>query len=576
MTKELTARVYQYGTVPARVAPVIGEAAADGQLRLAGRLWNVLVAIERARVERYRIIMRDEGQERIDSLRHQISTLRDEIKARRKAVRARNVETKDLTDAIGAARAELGAAIETQKASSAARHDAKRADLAALNERTKRRIKRARQAAASLGLFWGTYNDIVARADTGCKAGELHFRRYAGDGTLTAQIMGGATVARCIGGEHSFFVVDPSINGQKWTRARMRIGSTADRAPVWLDVPIVMHRPIPAGAMIKSVSMTRRNLRWTVNITVTAAAPKPKLQGPSIAIDLGWRLLPHGVRVAYCIDDAGQEQQVVVSTADIGEFGRIRSVRSICDCGRDHFLPIMVAWLAGRDLPEQWRTQTAALAQWRSGDRLAALIRWWADHRLDGDEQIYITAQEWRKQYLHLANWWRNLENQMRARVREQYRIFAARVARDYAAVYLEEFDLREVAEKAPAESEAQNTASSGYRQMVSPSMLRAAVKNACFREGVRVVDLPAEYTTRVCHHCGYAGQWDQASAVMHRCDGCGRLWDQDANAARNLLALGLASGEAAPTKNQRDRVRKWDRVRSLSEKAPQTIDSKV
>jgi transposase len=236
----------------------------------------------------------------------------------------------------------------------------------------------------------------------------------------------------------------------------------------------------------------------------------------------------------------------------------------------------MVTWLAGRELPEDWKKQTIALAQWRSGDRLAGLIRWWADHRLEGDEEIYRTAQEWRKQYLHLANWWRNLEDQMRMRVREQYRIFASHVARDYAAVYVEEFDLREVAKEAPAESEGQNTASSGYRQMVSPSVLRSAVKNACFREGVSVVEVAAEYTTRVCHHCGYAGQWDQAAAIMHRCDGCGTLWDQDANAARNLLALGLASGGAAPTKNQQDRERKWDRVRRRSEKTSQTVDGKA
>jgi hypothetical protein len=42
-----------------------------------------------------------------------------------------------------------------------------------------------------MGLFWGSYNDIVQRADAGRKhGGELHFRGFRGEGTLTAQIMG--------------------------------------------------------------------------------------------------------------------------------------------------------------------------------------------------------------------------------------------------------------------------------------------------------------------------------------------------------------------------------------------------
>jgi hypothetical protein len=59
-----SSRVYTYGCVPARVAPVLGEERALAQMRLANRLWNVLVAIARARVARYRRIVRDEDQER--------------------------------------------------------------------------------------------------------------------------------------------------------------------------------------------------------------------------------------------------------------------------------------------------------------------------------------------------------------------------------------------------------------------------------------------------------------------------------------------------------------------------------
>ena len=580
--------VFKYGTVPARIAPVIGAEQAAIQLRLANRLWNLLVAIERARVARYRKVMFDAAQGRIELLKAKLSALRGKIQVRRQAGR-RRVDVSDLTAESQEIRAAIKAEIKAHKATSAERHDARRAELDALSETSKSRIKRARQAAASMGLFWGTYNDIVQRADVGRRAGELHFRRDTGDGTLTAQIMGGADPEECMTA-HSFFqiaskcplsglvagdVAETDAQPVKWQYARMRIGSTGERQPIWLAIPIVLHRPLPDGARIKSVSMTKRKTTWSLNVTVAEPAPTPKLIGPRVAIDLGWRVVPSGVRVAYWADTLGGEGQVVVSDEDIGQFGRVRSLRSRCDTMRDEYLPVLAAWTSGRELPAEWQAETIALVQWRSPDRLARLIRWWADHRLPGDAEMFSRASAWRKQYLHLANWWRNLEDQMRGRLREQYRIFAAGVAKKYSTVYLEVFHLPDVIETPAAESEEVRTAESRYRQMVSLSVLRAAVRNACTREGCTVVDVAPEYTTLGCHLCGTITEWDTAASLMHQCEGCGAVWDQDQNAAINLLARG-ASGGAPPTANQPDRPRKWDRVRDRSRKSAQAAESAI
>ena len=169
-----------------------------------------------------------------------------------------------------------------------------------------------------------------------------------------------------------------------------------------------------------------------------------------------------------------------------------------------------------------------------------------------GDEEIFEAARVWRTQCLHFANWWRNLESQMRLRIREQYRRFASWVASEYDTLYIEDFDLREVAKTPAPESAESSTAASGYRQMVSPSVFRAALINACRREGVRVVKVESAYTTRECHVCGAMEQWDQRVEIVHRCK-CGMPWDQDHNAAINLLRAGIASGGASPTKNQSD-----------------------
>ena len=56
-TDNVRSVVYQYGTVPARIAPVEGKDRALDQMQLARRLWNLLTAIERVRIQGYRRIM---------------------------------------------------------------------------------------------------------------------------------------------------------------------------------------------------------------------------------------------------------------------------------------------------------------------------------------------------------------------------------------------------------------------------------------------------------------------------------------------------------------------------------------
>src|SRR5215831_8453532 len=217
--------VYQYGTVPARVAPVIGEESALAQMKLARRLWNVLVAIDRTRREGYRRIMHDDAQERIGELRQRQDALVTERKRRWQQARAR-AATPDIDSELTAIRAQLGVLINFQKDTKKERHDARREQLDRLNERASARRKRARQAAASLGLYWGTYNAVMQSADTGASKGELHFRSFRGEGTVTAQIMGGASVGDCVEGSHTFFQVDAPTLGLKWRYARIRIGSS--------------------------------------------------------------------------------------------------------------------------------------------------------------------------------------------------------------------------------------------------------------------------------------------------------------------------------------------------------------
>jgi hypothetical protein len=539
---DVRSMVYQYGTVPTRIAPVEGEEIALDQMRLGRRLWNVLVSISRVHTIRYRLIMRDELQEQIDQLRQRREALIQERKRLRNRARKR-IPTPEIDEELKRISASLRMLLEQSEATKKQRQEARRPQLDALSALRFRRIKRARQAAVSLGLYWGTCNAIIQSADAAVKLGELQYRGFRGQGTVTTQIQGGAAIEKCVGGDHTFFQADEPTAGQHWRYARVRIGSQ-ERAPRWFTIPIVYHRDIPDNASIKSVSATRRIVdgkpRCSLNITVNLPPVTLKTDGERIAIDIGYRLLPQGVRVAYWQDDSGQHGQVLVSHADISQFDLVSRQRSRADTERNRFLPQLVEFLASRELNEEWKSRTRFLPQWRSCDRLAALVRWWDDHRLAGDEEMHRTALQWRHHSVHLGNHWRNLQDQMVLRLREQYRIFAANIATRYGTLILEDFNLREVAE--PKSDEPKKTAGATYRQMVSPSTFRNALINACQRHGVTIRKVPAEYTTAMCHACRTIEKWDQAASVMHRCANCGALWDQDQNAAINLLASGTVT----------------------------------
>ena len=78
-------------------------------------------------------------------------------------------------------------------------------------------------------------------------------------------------------------------------------------------------------------------------------------------------------------------------------------------------------------------------------------------------------------------------------------------------------------------------------RVLVAVSELRSILAHTCAREGVALVTVPAEYTTVDCSRCGSRERFDAAAELRHRCGACGSEWDQDANAARNLLSQTLA-----------------------------------
>jgi hypothetical protein len=412
-----------------------------------------------------------------------------------------------------------------------------------------------KRAQADSGLYWCNYDDVInsyqrARKQIGA-AGELRRRRWDGSGKVTVRFQSGLPVSDVFGGDTRLQLeaVPPAAFNDpcrgirrrlRRSKVRIRIG-TDRRQPVWLELPMVLHRELPVGSLVRAASVTRETIgqryRWRLLLTVEqqdAAAPR---SGPAVAIDLGWRMVGGELRVAYWEDEAGEHGDLALNRDLLWAFAKLNELRSKQDLGLNAMRERLQRWSRSAEAPEWMQLQR--IESWRAR-RFLRLHAAWEGQRFSGDEGAFAALSEWRTEHLRLQAWEENLRDQTARRRRQLYREFAARLTASHGPVFIEDFDLREFARR-PAGDDARNVYAAPMRVIACPSVLRRCLeeKGGCER-------IAAHFSTQQCSWCGRADHWDAARQLSHTCPGCGERFDQDRNAARNILWRGLGAVTAA------------------------------
>ena len=369
---------------------------------------------------------------------------------------------------------------------------------------------------------------------------------------MVVQLQGGLSPAEAFAGADRRFRLEP-VPDEAWdngapkrlqrTRAWVRVDSDG-REPVWAVVPVTLHRPIPDDARIKWVYLIRRRVaskdNWSLCLVLSRQSGWMKTdlaRGGCVGIDIGWRLVPDGLRVAYWVGDDGRSGQLVLPLRDVGRWQKAQDLQSIRSKNFDAVVLRLANWLRGRDLPDWLIERTKTLRQWRSQARLASVAIHWRGNRFDGDGEIFDAIEAWRKQDKHLWEWEHNQRRKAAAWREDTYRQLAAKLSRAYRTVCLEKTDWRQLARQAKPEEEG-NAQAAHYMRTASPGQLTRLLAER-FAEVVRVD--PA-HTTQRCHACGKLTPFDAAAQLTTTCRHCGAEWDQDFNAACNLLG-GAARG---------------------------------
>lgn len=339
----------------------------------------------------------------------------------------------------------------------------------------------------------------------------------------------------------------------------MRVGSDR-RHPIWACWPVTLHRLPPAGTQIKRAWMHRKRIgpdfRWFFSLTVRSEPVVDAKVLPDrsdvVAVDLGWRVRPDGLRVGYWRDEAGGHGELLLPSDLRDKWKEANSIRATRDLSFNEFRKRLSAWLGAQptgSLPDWLDKEAATLPHWKSADRLYRLAWTWTKNRFPADESIFEEVAAWKRQDRHLNAWTAHEMQKVIGHRNELYRLWSCEFARRSKEAVIEKFDVRKVAgrrgvpvDATDAEKVRADRASS-VRHLVAPGTFRLFLVDTCRARGTRIYKEPAAWTTIDCAICGARVPWDPAPEVMHQCTECGTVIDQDDQACRNLLARRRARG---------------------------------
>jgi len=556
-------RIYEYGLLP----PTAEVERIWEQMWLAHKYRNALVEVERARRDRARVIMGAypniaQLQDELDQLQGQREVVAEQIKAIKAQLRGKALKE------TAALRAELALIGPVQKAK---REDLKLAKAALKqNAAVQAAFEASNETAhaqhlalrAACGVYWGTYLLVEAAMDAARKGRmDPNYVPWPGGGRLGIQIQGGVAAGDLEANTNTFCRIlaapDPArkrpAGARPGRRAAMhrtlqlRIGSDG-QAPIFATWPMLMHRPIPADAVVKGVTVVCRRVgqraEWRALFSLSFPTEERVPSAKACALNLGWCQVPGGLRAGYIVTTDGVEQEILLPQDVINRMTKADSIKAIRSKHCDTMQAALCAWTAANPwpvtppgAPRGFVERGAYMASWKSSERFVAFARYWRANRFVGDDVGYDLLEAWRYRDQHLEQYQLGVMRGALRHRRELFRLAAAPLAKTYGTLVIDDFDLRDTQRSPAAEDTATEIPAVKHQQtLVAPSELRQAFVSAFTRAGT-VVTVSAENVTQRCHACGDINEWDRETAGrLHTCMACEVTWDQDANACHNLL----------------------------------------
>jgi hypothetical protein len=365
---------------------------------------------------------------------------------------------------------------------------------------------------------------------------------------------------------------------------RMKVDSEESRAPITEDIPIIYHRPLPPGCIIKRAwvlgfrSGNRMRYKLQFNISVLpriVVAPKDLV----CAINLGWRKLPSGdTRIAYLVGSDGVSREFCLDQKTLDKIGFSPSIRSISDKLFDEAKAVAASSLAEPPTELSWTSGVlATVSRWRSHMKLHRLAHgviseyfehgeiygvWnrWKIERFSQGKDLFASFEEikgfcagigyndnahqlaiylsfWVQKDRHLFDWETRQREKSLTRRDYTFRVWAKWIDEHYAKIIFEKEGLAKFSTKSATRADP----GAGFRNnksMAASGRFRDIVKGKS--GSVRVNEVDSNFNTQRCNLCNHVNAWDTKEDHIHTCGGCGHEHDQDRNNALNQLRIAL------------------------------------
>jgi hypothetical protein len=464
-------------------------------------------------------------------------------------------------------------------------------------------------------LWWGTRNHVRMRVEAATakrlktKGLPPDYQQESRDAVLYTQVQKNGTIAEVFSGRSTNLQIVPCDEKGKWYWVRMRVGSDERRRPIWCTVRTRISRPFPTevevnGEMrstdckITGVQLVRRGFvhhrmsdgrwhpmdDWEVQFSLSFNGVR-RAYDPNkcecVAIDLGWRLRPGGLRVAYWVDWDGERGELLIPNSELELMDKNAHMQGVRTDLKNECFQAVVQWYDANvmevTLLPDWlqALQIQNCKVWKAAFPLCRLLDALEDHP-DYAPELLKQLRAWREREAHLQAYQQGNEWHMRARRLDQYRKWAAEFERKYNRVVFEDMDIAELRKNDPVEED--ETANIAIEQMRKYRNLAAiGLLRKCFISKFTqhwAVEGETAFTTIMCSGCETINELRTGRLLM-TCTGCGRTIDQDENACLNLLespevAQALTVKELPPVKpKEKGRFAKRKEIREQRQNPP-------
>jgi hypothetical protein len=319
-----------------------------------------------------------------------------------------------------------------------------------------------KKAQADSGLYWCNYDDVIQAYERARKQARngaaLRGRQWDGTGKVAVRFQTGLPAA-AVFAQDTRLQIDP-IDAAAWSdprrsarrrlsrsTARIRIGTVKRGEPIWLELPIVVHRPLPDDGLVRAASAVRERIggrwRWRLLLTVERRSEVESRRGPAVAVDVGWWPSDGELRVASWEDECGEHGELVLAKDLLSRFQKIDELKSERARRANEIRSFLIDWSRRTVVPE-WMDWEAA----RGAATLLRALEQWQNSRFDGDMAAFDAAAEWRRRHRHFKVWEEHLRDQTLRRRRDLYRQFVAALVARHGTVFVEDADLRAAARR--------------------------------------------------------------------------------------------------------------------------------